>query len=138
MATELSEQIKEHLDAGEFSEAAAAVARAWDDHSEFGMRHCPLPGWTDVWVQFKTSGYPFKLRRAWDEAKTDEATLAVILPYITAWNLTDVDGQPVELPPVAERTVGLVETIEDALLMWLIREFNIFWFTELLRPRKNS
>jgi hypothetical protein len=138
MATEMSEQIVEHLKAGEYSEAAAAVVRAWNEHSTFGVRHCPLPGLTDLWVKFKTSGYPFKLRKQWDAAKTDTATLAVLLPYIVEWNLIDVDGQPVALPDVAERTVETVANIEDALLMWLIREFTVFWFTELLTPRKNS
>ncbi len=144
MATEMSEhtglagQIAGHVEAKEWREAAAAVARAWDEASAFGLRHCPLPGYTDVWVQFKTSGYPFSLRRKWDEAKTDTATLAIILPYVVAWNLTDVDGHPVELPPAGERSIQTVENIEDGLLMWLIREFNTFWFTELLTPRKNS
>ena len=137
MATEMSELIKQHVAAGEYSEAAAAVARAWNESGTFGVRHCPLPDFTEVWVQFKTSGYPFGLRRKWDEAKTDAATLDVLLPYVVAWNMADVDGQPVELPPVGARTIETVSNIEDALLMWLIREFTVFWFTELLAPRKN-
>jgi len=134
----LAGQIAEHVEAKEWREAAAAVARAWDEASPFGVRHCPLPGYTDVWVKFKTSGYPFSLRRKWDEAKTDTATLGLILPYVVEWNLTDVDGQAVDLPAAGERSIETVANIEDALLMWLIREFSVFWFTELLTPRKNS
>ncbi len=137
MATELSEQITRQLDDQDYVAAATAVAHAWNEASEFGTRHCPLPGYTDRWVKFKTSGYPFGLRRKWDEAKTDAATLTIALKYVAAWNLTGIDGQPVELPADGTRPIELVDNIEDALLMWLIRDFVLFWFTEVLAPRKN-
>jgi len=138
MATEMSEQVAQHLDAGEFSQAVESIMAAWNERDEFGTRHCPLPGYTDRWVKFKTRGYPFSLRKRWDDAKTDTAIFGLILPYVVDWNLVDVDGQSVPVPTNSVDYLADIGNIEDAVLMWLVREFNLFWFSELLAPRKNS
>lgn len=139
MATELSvpARVAQHLEAGEYAEAIHAIVREWNDRSEFGVRHCPMDGHTDRWVKFKTSGYPFGLRRKWDAARSDTETLSLILPYVIEWNLVNLDGQPISLPDGA-RPTDLLDDVEDQVLMWLIREFVVFWLGELLQPRKNS
>lgn len=143
MATELSEQstlnerVGKHLDSGDYALALAEIGYAWNEKSEWGTRRCTLVGFEDVFVKFKTRGYPFSLRKKWQEAVThDDTALLLILPYVVAWNFRDIDGNPVELPE-GDRATSLFDNIEDGLLMWLIREFNLFWFTELLAPRKN-
>lgn len=136
MGTELSDQIVKQLGDGDYRAAAAEVAHAWNEHSEFGTRHCPLPGFTDAWVKFKTSGYPFGLRKRWDAATVMEQ-IEIVLRYVADWNLCDLDGKLVELPADGTRPLELADNLEDALLMWLYREFTLFWLTELLAPRKN-
>ena len=101
----------------------------------FGRATCDQDGYTGVWVQFKTSGYPFGLRRKWDKAKTDEA-LAIVLSYVEAWNLPDISGKVVTLTN-GQRTIDLVDDVEDVLVLWLMRAFSTFWLTELPYPRKN-
>ena len=60
------------------------------------------------WVEFKPSGYPFKLRKQL-QGNDDETVLGIILPYVTAFNLTQTDGTKVEtldnLSDVDEQTV---------------------------------
>lgn len=90
-----------------------------------------------AWVRFRTSGYPRKLRREWDAASPDESAV-ILLRYVEAWSVVDVDGQPVELPAAGGRTAALLDNVEDALVMWLVRSFLRFWLTDLVAPRPNS
>lgn len=138
MGTELSDQVAAAVNEGQYSEAVGLVVRAWNAKSEFGLRHCPEPDHSGVWVRFYTTGYPFSMRKKWDAAKTASETLELVLPHIADWNVTDLNGKPVVLPANGDRPVELVDNVEDSLLMWLIRDFTAFWWTELLLPRKNS
>jgi len=131
----LSEHIRQQVEAGEWAQAMASLADAWNDASEFGMVACGLPDYPGVWVRFVTRGYPFSLRRQWEEAK-DSAVLSIILPRITDWNMLDVDGNPLPLPP-NERPPTLLDNVDDAVVIWLIRAFWRFWRIDLTTPRKN-
>lgn len=99
-----------------------------------GKKTCTLPGYEACWVQFKTSGYPRKLRREWDESKGGDDTLAIVLRYVTAWHLTDLEGQPV----TAIGDVRALDNVEDAVVSWLSRTFAEFWLRELTAPTPNS
>ncbi len=95
----------------------------------FGKKLCEVPGYGDCWVQFKTSGYPRKLRREWDAANSD-GVWAIVLRYVVAWKLRDIDGA--EIP-----SGGDTGNVEDAVYAWILRAFIDFWLTELTAPRPN-
>jgi hypothetical protein len=99
----------------------------------FGHKVCDVPGYEHVWCQFATSGYPRKLRREWDAADSDEIQ-RIFLRYITAWHLTDVAGAVVE----NTREPACLDNVEDAVVVWLLRAFTLFWLKELTAPRPNS
>jgi len=132
----------------------------------FGYKTCDIESFP-FWVQFKTAGYPRKLRREWDSAGAEE-TIAIVLRYVEAWSITDLDGAPVDLVlaraqsldrantstransvdlPIAERNKAKRElaalpdplgNVEDGVVTWLVRAFVEFWLRELIQPRKNS
>ena len=102
---------------------------------EFGRKTCDVPGFEHVWVRFATRGYPRKLRREWDEADAD-GVQRIVLRYIQEWNVPDVAGAPVPLPAApAEHPSSLLDDVEDAVVVWLVRAFQRFWLVELLAPR---
>ncbi len=104
--------------------------------SEFGRVDCKEPQFPGAWVKFKTSGYPRKLRREWDNANAN-GTLEIILRYVEAWNIPALGGDVVALP-AGERKADLMDDVEDALVAWLIRAFLNFWLNELTAARPNS
>ena len=101
----------------------------------FNRKACEVAGFESLWVEFKTSGYPRKLRREWDDADSN-GVLGIIMRYVKDWNLTDIHGQPISLTP--ERPTSLLDNVEDSVVVWLIRAFQAFWLWELPQPRKNS
>lgn len=101
--------------------------------TEFGKKICDIPGYTDCWVQFKTSGYPRKLRREWDAADMAGAW-AIVVRYTLAWNLRDMNNQPVALGS----DYAAMDDVEDNMVTWIIRSFTNLWLVELTRPRPNS
>lgn len=74
---------------------------------------CELPG-HEVWVEFRQDKWRFGDRRAVREAASDAEWLGVVLPYVTAWSLTDVDGAP------AQPTVAAMDEVDDDLVCWLL------------------
>ncbi len=99
----------------------------------FNRKPCPIPGYEQCWAEYKTSGYPRKLRRVWDDTKDADATLEIVLSYVTAWSLVDLDGAAIELG----KTSAILDNTEDAVVVWLVRAFQMFWLVELQRPPKN-
>jgi hypothetical protein len=97
------------------------------------MKTCDVPTYAHVFIQFRTSGYPRKLRREWDAADANE-TLAIVLRYVESWNMTGVGGENV--PHGTD--VACLDNVEDAVVSWLIRTFMQFWLFELPAPRPNS
>src|SRR3990170_2031149 len=116
-ASELSEQIRQQIESGEWAQAMASLAGAWNDASEFGTVACNLPDYPGVWVRFTTRGYPFSLRRAWDEVKGDDAVLSIILPRIAEWSIVDIDGKPIHLPLDGDRPTTLLDNIDDTVVI---------------------
>lgn len=114
------------------------------DAGDFGKKACIVPGYEDCWVQFKTTGYPRKLRDEWDGAigRPDSAAAdirwGIVLRYVEAWQLRDVDGESVALPPLAERTRAVLDNVEDAIVVNLPSVFLNFWINELTAARPNS
>ena len=96
----------------------------------FGKKFCDVVGYSDCWVQFRTSGYPRKLRREWTDANPEQ-TWDIVMRYVIDWNLRDLDGHILAL---TEDTGN----VEDAVYIWVIRAFAGFWLTELTAPRPNS
>ena len=74
---------------------------------------CELPG-HDAWVEFRQDKWIFGDRRAVLEATSDGEWLGVVLPYVTAWNVKDVDGAPVD------PTISALDRVEDDLVAWLL------------------
>ena len=103
--------------------------------TEYNLRVCPAPGLESVWVKFATRGYARKLRREWDAAKPDQM-LEIVLRFVEAWSLTDINGAPIPLP-AHPRAADVLDDCEDALVIWLLREFQQFWLYELPNPKKN-
>ena len=99
----------------------------------FGKKFCDVPGYTDCWVQFKTAGYPRKLRREVDAADA-AGVWAIVVRYIIASNLRDLSGNVVA--PVED--LACLDNVEDAVTLWINRAFYDFWLLELTRPRPNS
>lgn len=100
----------------------------------FNHKPCTVLGYEDCWVKFKTSGYPRKLRREWDKAPDIDACLKIILSYIEAAQLRDIEGAAI----VLGSDVSALDNAEDAMVLWLIETFKQFWLFELPYPRKNS
>lgn len=99
----------------------------------FNHKQCDLPGYESFWVRFKTSGYPRKLRREWDEANTADKTLGIVLRYVAGLGLKDLDGNEIPLTD----DVRAFDNVEELLCVWMVREFQKFWLFELPSPRKN-
>lgn len=98
-----------------------------------GKKVCSVAGYEECFVVFKTSGYPRKLRKEWDDSKGGDDTLAIVLRYVTAWNITDLAGQS-----VAPGDLRALDEVEDAVVAWLTRAFVDFWLRELTAPSPNS
>ena len=75
---------------------------------------CDLPGHSGLWVEFRQDKWTFGDRRAVLEATSDVDWLGVVLPYVTSWNLVDVDGAPVEA------TLSAMDRVEDDVVAWLL------------------
>ena len=75
---------------------------------------CDLPGFDKVWVEFRQDKWTFGDRRAILEAASDPEWLGIVLPYVTVWNVTDVDGASVE-PQVSS-----IERVDDDVVAWLL------------------
>jgi hypothetical protein len=102
----------------------------------FGTKACDVPGYQDCWVQFKTSGYPRKLRREWVAADAEQ-TWAILMRYTLAWSLRDLSGAAVPLPDT-DRPMALLDDVEEAVAAWIVRAFTEFWLKDLSSPRPNS
>lgn len=103
----------------------------------FGRYECEAqPG---TWVQFRTSGYPFKLRKQWRDVFKEAEVLEFVLKYVADWSLKTVDGTPVVLPPApGERKAALVDDVENVVVAWLVSIFGTWLMGDSVRPPKNS
>jgi hypothetical protein len=79
---------------------------------------CDIAGQESRWVEFRSDRWPFKDRRRVLESFQVEA-LEVILSYITAWDLIDVDGAV-----VGAVSLAALDNVDDLIVDWLVRA----WF----------
>ena len=75
-----------------------------------------LSGDENAWVEFRASGYPFKLRQQLREATNDEEILAIIIPYIEACSI-----------PSNGTTLASIGKIEDLLDVEEVVVSDIIW-----------
>lgn len=128
--SELSGQATAAIEAGEWVKAAALVSAAWRENSPPGFRPCSLPEYTDVWVRYKARGYPYSLRRKWQEAMGEAAIFELVLPYVEEWSIPDSTGRPLALPE-GERTAALFDSMDIPLVFWLVRDFGLWLMRDL-------
>ena len=88
-----------------------------------GTRKSPIAEYPDVWVQFKASGYPFSLTRTLDKSKDALETMRIVLSYVIAWNMTDIEGRVIELPVNGARGPEILDNVDEALTTWVIKAF---------------
>lgn len=139
-AIELSKRIQDDLERGAWAAAHQELLTAWRDAVPFGFCPCEVLEYSECFVTFKTSGYPFALRNKWSEVRDDKEALEIVLRYVESWKLKDVNGNDVPLPPEvkdAARGASILDNVEDALVAWLIRRFSRFFLRELSHERKN-
>lgn len=80
---------------------------------------CPHEEWKEVWIDYRDKRWPFGDRHKVTSATNDVAALEIILGYIEAWNMIDVDGKSVELDK--EKGVELFYNLDDGgIIVWII------------------
>ena len=84
----------------------------------------------NAWVEFKASGYPYKLQRQIREERGDENTLRLILPYIVGCSLPQTGGGTIE----SVTSVEDLDEVEEAAVIGIIREFFNFRQERLFNP----
>ena len=137
IASELSEQIIQAVSDKEWSKVLRLTDEARREQLGDGRRHCTQPEYPEVWVKFRDRGYPFSLRKDYDEAPlTDMQAIVIVLGYVEEWMLSDMAGQPVLLPANGARKPELLGNVDEMIVAWIIREFGAVR-RELMRPRKN-
>lgn len=82
---------------------------------------CPIEGYKDCWIEYRSEPWPFKDRRRILETTSDIATLELMLSYMTGWSLKDVDGKPIPFG----QTIETLDNADDTrLIPWIITS----WF----------
>jgi hypothetical protein len=81
---------------------------------------CDLEGHKDLWVEFREDRWTFGDRRKVSESFSDSLALTIILGYVEAWHLLDVNGKEVEFVKELE---GL-DDMDDRVVVWIVRA----WF----------
>lgn len=81
-----------------------------------------LAGNNDAWVEFKPSGYPFKLRRQLKEASDDEAVLTIILPFVVNCQIPREDGTFITGYPILDNLMEIDEQLVSDII-WKFYDF---------------
>lgn len=84
----------------------------------------------NAWVEFKNSGYPFKLQRQLKEAREDVAVLSLIIPYVEKCHLPMASGGTLETMSNASD----LDEIDEAAIVQLIKEFYAFRQERMYSP----
>lgn len=83
-----------------------------------------------AWVEFKATGYPFKLKRMLREAPSDNEVIELIAPFIVACEVPAIDGTTV----TSIKSLADLENIEERVVAELIYEFYNFRGERLGEP----
>jgi hypothetical protein len=99
---------------------------------------CDRPDYKGAWIEFRDDRWRYGDRNKILNSVSDQDTLEIILGYVTAWNLTDVDGKKVKFEPTVtvtgtvgegddekgfERTepnLGLFDDLDEQFISWII------------------
>lgn len=81
----------------------------------------------DVWVEFREDRWTFGDRRKISESFSDSVTMGIILGYVDAWNVKDINGKDIELGK--ERGIEVLDNVEDDIVVWLVSA----WFAARAR-----
>lgn len=80
-----------------------------------------------AWVEFRPSGYPFKLKKLLKEAGDDDKILEIVVPYVVACNLLLVadDGSQAWLtdPSKIVENLDRMDEQSAAGIIWKFYEF---------------
>jgi len=80
------------------------------------------PDYEGVWIEFRDQGWRFKDRRLVLSSFDDLETLRIILGYITAWHMLDVDKKKVPFKPTT--TVGEGDDAKEVLNLALFDDLD--------------
>ena len=84
----------------------------------------------NVWVEFRNSGYPFKLQRLLKEAREEGVLLDLIVPYIQSCHLPMTNGEALDHITVSD---DLAE-VDEQTVAQLIKEFYAFRSERMYGP----
>jgi hypothetical protein len=80
---------------------------------------CPHEEWKEVWIDYRDKRWPFGDRHKMTNVTSDVDGLEIVLGYIEAWNMIDVDGESVELDK--EKGMELFFNLDDShIITWII------------------
>lgn len=83
-----------------------------------------------AWVEFKASGYPFKLRKQLKAATDDESVIDILVPFIEKCSIPVIGGETLE------RITGIddLANVEEKTTAQLIYAFYDFRGERLSEP----
>lgn len=71
------------------------------------------PGLQGAWIDFRDDKWRFGDRNKILNSSSDLDTLTIVLDYIVAWDLKDVDGKKIKFEPTVTETVGEGDDAEE-------------------------
>ena len=84
----------------------------------------------NTWVEFKKSGYPFKLSRQLKDSNKENEILDIVLGYVTACHIPTLDDAWLD----AVATKDALDNVDEQLVVWVIREFYEFRQERMYSP----
>ena len=100
---------------------------------------CSVEGYTECWIEYREDKWIFKDRNEILNSTSDLNTMEIILSYIEAWNLTDVNGSEVVLPTKKKRKVSLFDYLDDQLIIpWIIGSWFEARISRAALPKESS
>ena len=112
--------------------------------------NCTVPGHGNEWVEYRDEGWKMSRLLAWERAGGVTAIWAVIRDFVSGWNLTGEDGQPLSQPtwktldddgqplpqPVATTSVDALGELHPGMQWWLTVSFRTAYYevAALSRP----
>ena len=82
------------------------------------------------WVEFKSSGYPFKLQRQLKEARDDVSVISLIVPFVQTCHLPTVTGGVL----TTVLSIDDLSEVDEATVVLLIKEFYAFRQERMYSP----
>ena len=104
-----------------------------------GIRiECTAEGYTECWIRYREDKWIFKDRNDILNSTSDLNTMEIILSYVEAWSLVDVDGNEVKLPTKKKRDISLFDYLDDQLIIpWIIGSWFEARISRAALPKEN-